>query len=160
MIAINKKDEANAQEWFINNLEVNSENKKMVLEKIDNIFKENNIYLSEQDLANNINDLLTGKDLIIKDLRIDSFKKISIDSGWIFYLLGECANESIGMQINGINITELKKTLTGEYTASGIPTKQYTGGTNVSFKSDSIASKVLTREERIGLKHNISNRRL
>lgn len=85
MIALDTADKASAQDWFVNNLDVNSDNKKLVLEKINSLLKKDAITVTEKDLSTL---LKTG------ELTIDSSKKISIDLSRVFYLLGECGNES------------------------------------------------------------------
>jgi len=158
MMTINEEEKWAAQEWFIKNLEVNSDNKKIVLEKISNLLNKNNIMLTATDLENNLTDFLTWKELIIQDLRLDSLKKISIDINRVFYLLGECANESLGIKINGIKIKEF--TTTGEeYAASWTPIQEYEGGMDLNIKSHSIASKVLTQEKKVGVKFHKAKRR-
>jgi hypothetical protein len=106
---LNDADKAKAQDRFIKNLDVNSDNKKLVLEKINLLLKKDGITVTEKDLSTL---LKTG------ELAIDSSKKISIDLKRIFYLLGECGNESFGVQINKISVTEIKSDITvaGTYT--------------------------------------------
>jgi hypothetical protein len=50
MISLNGTDKKSAQEWFIKNLDVNSDNKKMVIDKINLLLKTNNVTIKEQDL--------------------------------------------------------------------------------------------------------------
>lgn len=146
MMSINEHDKGNAQNRFIKNLDVNSDNKKMVVEKINSLLKKNNITIMEKDIPT----LLTWK-----YLSIDSFRKISIDITRMFYLLGECGNESLGMKIENINIQEFKNIpVPGKYTASWTPEKEYTGGMDLNIKSHSITSQVLTQEKKIGLRHH------
>ncbi|MEI6672241.1 MAG: hypothetical protein WCL02_02530 [bacterium] len=149
MLPIDETDKPKVQEWFISNLNKNKDNKMMVLEKISSLLVKNNINLTAKDLEDNLTDFLTGKELIIQDFGIDSFKKISIDSKRVFYLLGECANESLGIQINGIKISTLT-TAEAKYTASARPQKEYES--NLNFKSHSIAAKPLPQEMKAGIK--------
>jgi len=79
----------------------------MLLEKIVNLLNKNGISISIEDLEPNLEKLLKNKELILQDLTLDSFKKINIDISRVFYLLGECGNESLGMNIKGITISDL-----------------------------------------------------
>ena len=36
----------------------------------------------------------------------------------VFYLLGECGNESLGMLIKGIKVEKLKDTISGRYSGT------------------------------------------
>jgi hypothetical protein len=120
----------------------------MVIDKINLLLKTNNVTIKEQDLPK----LLTWE-----YLAIDSFEKISIDINRVFYLLGECGNESFGMEIKGIKIQKFKDVpVPGKYTASWTPEKEYKGGMDLNLKSHSITSKVLTKEEKASIKHHHS----
>gem|GEM_PF-5318221 len=44
--------------------------------------------------------------------------KISIDVDYVFYLLGECCNESIGANITAIKIDRVKDDIAGKYSAT------------------------------------------
>jgi len=72
--------------------------------------------------------------------------------------LGECGNESLGMNINRIKITSLKNNITvaGKYTATGTADKEYKNGLDLYAKSHSITSKVISKEAKIDLRHNLS----
>ncbi|MEI6774065.1 MAG: hypothetical protein WCL18_04625 [bacterium] len=50
MMNLDTNDRKNAQEWFIKNLDVNSDNKKMILEKINLLLQKDNITITEKDL--------------------------------------------------------------------------------------------------------------
>lgn len=147
MIAISDEQEkANAQGWFINNLTINTENKTMMVDKISQLLKDKNIDIKADYLEKNLTNILTWK-----ELAIDSFRKITINSSRMFYLLGECGNESLGMQLNGITIHEFTNVpVQGKYTATWTPEKTYEGGMDLNIKSHSIASKVLSKEKNVG----------
>lgn len=100
---------------------------------------------------NNVKQLLEWKEIIL-----DSWQKISIELDWVFYLLGECCNESIGIDIKKIKITVLKKeiVLPGKYTAEWIPEKIYEYPTYISTKSHSIASRVKSKEVQVSWKYH------
>jgi hypothetical protein len=62
------------------------------------------------------------------------------------------------MTINAIHIRTMKKIpITGKYTANGTPEKEYTSSTDLSLKSHSITSQVLTQEKKAGVKSYRSN---
>jgi len=149
MIPIDAKDKPKAQDWFIKNLDVNKDNKKMVVDKINLLLKKNNITITENQLPTLIKwDKLT----------IDSSTKISIDSNWVFYLLGECGNESFGMEIKGITITSFRNNIpiAGKYTASWTPEKKYKSWTDISWNSHSNTMRVITNEKKVDVKHVVS----
>ena len=152
MIPINNGDKSKAQAWFINNLKINEDNKNAVIDKIINLLDKNNIKVTSAEINKYLTDFLLGKDITIQS-DVDSFKKINISTKRIFYLLGECGNESLGMQIEGVNISTFVPT-EAKYTANGSPEKKYKNGMDLDIKSHSIASKVLTKEKRVGVKHH------
>jgi hypothetical protein len=155
MMTLNQHDKEKAQDRFINNLDVNKDNRDMIVEKLVTLLNAKNIPIIAEELGPKLGDFLKSPELIIHDLGIDSFKKITIDINRVFYLLGECGNESLGMLINDIKISILKPDVAGiSYTASGTPDKSYTGGMDLNIKSHSIASKVLTQEKKAGIRHH------
>lgn len=145
MMHLDATDEKNTKEWFISNLEVNTDHKTMVLEKFNLLLKNKGITITSDQLPA----LLKWE-----SLSIDSWRKISIDISRVFYLLGECANESLGMKIEGIKIQEFKQT--NEYVAIWTPEQEYRGGLHLSVKNDSITSVVLTQEEKVSWRHRQS----
>ena len=149
MISIDANDKPKAQDWFIKNLDVNKDNEKMVVDKINLLLEKNNIAITADDLPT----LIKWNELVI-----DSSNKIRIDSNWVFYLLGECGNESFGMEIKGITITSFRNNIpiAGEYTASGTPEKKYKSGTDISWKSHSNTMRVITNEKKAGIKYVVS----
>ncbi len=156
MLPLNNWDIPKTKDWFIKNLNVNKDNKKMILEKIVNLLNKNGINIPIDSLEPKLEKLLKTNELILQDLTLDSFKKISIDINRVFYLLGECGNESLGMNIKGIKIHDVNVP-EANFTGSGIPEKELEGGMDLNIKSHSIASKVLTQEKRVGIKHHQSN---
>ena len=127
----------------------------MIVEKLVTLLNAKNIPITAEELGPKLGDFLKSPELIIHDLGIDSFKKITIDINRVFYLLGECGNESLGMQINDIKISTLKPDVAGiSYTASGTPDKTYTGGMDINYSNQSIASRVLTKEESAGWRNH------
>ena len=154
MISIDDGDKPKAQERFINNLKINEDNKNAVIEKIVHLLDKSNIKTTSADIEPHLADFLSGKDITIK-FDVDSFKKINISTKRMFYLLGECGNESLGVQIEGITINTFIPNEV-EYTASGSPEKKYKNGMDLSIKSHSIASKVLTQEKKVSLKYHQS----
>jgi hypothetical protein len=51
MMSINATDKVAAQEWFISNLAVNTENKTMLIEKINLLLAKKNITITAEQLA-------------------------------------------------------------------------------------------------------------
>ena len=143
MMTLDAADTIKAQEWFIKNLDVNADNKKLILKKINLLLKENNVTITEANLST----LLKWNELIV-----DFSKKIRIDLNRIFYLLGECGNESFWVKINKIYIKEIKNDIpvAGMYTATWVSEKEYENG--IATKSHSITSKVLTKELKLWVK--------
>lgn len=150
MIRLDETDTPKAQEWFFNNLDINPENKKHVLERIEKLLSDSNIKLPDANKEENIMKMLRWKEHIIQDISIDSFKKININVDWVFYLLGECGNESLGMNIKNISIKKFtpEKPVWGKYSWKGIPETSYEG-VDMTIRSHSFANKVLIEEEKV-----------
>ena len=51
MMTLDATDIIKAQEWFIKNLDVNADNKKLILKKINLLLKENNVTITEANLS-------------------------------------------------------------------------------------------------------------
>lgn len=51
MMTLDAADTIKAQEWFIKNLDVNADNKKLILKKINLLLKENNVTITEANLS-------------------------------------------------------------------------------------------------------------
>ncbi len=97
----------------------------------------------------------TVKSLLKWDtILLDSWGKISIDVNWVFYLLGECCNESIWVEISKIHTQDIKDNITinWKYSASGTPDKDYKWWIDVHYKSHSISSHVSTKEQKVWAK--------
>ncbi len=143
MIELTDTDKVSAADWFVKNLDVNTDNKKSVLAKINILLKKENITITDKDLST----LLTSGELII-----DTSKKIHIDLRRMFYLLGECGNESFWVEIGKIDVIKLKNNITGTYTATGTPEKEYTTWTHIHSKNHSISSEVTAKELKLWVK--------
>ncbi len=50
MISLKETDKTKAQDWFIENLDINPDNKKMVVEKINLLLKKSSLSITEKDL--------------------------------------------------------------------------------------------------------------
>lgn len=111
MAEINKTDLPAAEEWFVNNLNANKLNQQKILEKLNAQLINYNITLDNTHL----------KSLFSWEHKtIDIWGKIvKLDLTYYFYLLGECANESIGTIINSITVYEKIKWDVTETTISG-----------------------------------------
>ncbi len=98
MAEINKTDLPAAEEWFVNNLNANKMNQQKILTKLNSQLTNYGIALEEKHLES----------LFSWEYQtIDIWGKIvKLDLQYYFYLLGECANESIGTIINSITIYE------------------------------------------------------
>jgi hypothetical protein len=87
---------------------------------------------------------------------LDKWKKISIVSSCVFYLSGQCCNESIGLQIESISIKALDKSLIGgwenwAYTAEGTPVNTQEASTRIAGRNLSSAMKVGSYAEELWL---------
>jgi hypothetical protein len=82
----------------LNNLKNNEQEMKTFKERITTLCKSKDITIDlEKDDA--INQIIDGT------LPIDNTdKKVRLNVDWVFYLLGECCNESLGMKIKGLDI--------------------------------------------------------
>jgi hypothetical protein len=89
-----------------------------------------------------------------KEITIDSWDKISIDLDWVFYLLGDCCNESLGMKIKNIKIQKFipGTVVAWRYAATGITDKEYKWGMDLYTKSHSISNRVITKEMKVWVK--------
>ncbi|MEI7558855.1 MAG: hypothetical protein WCJ45_09075 [bacterium] len=58
MIRLDETDTPKAQEWFFNNLDINPENKKHVLERIEKLLSDSNIKLPDANKEENIMKML------------------------------------------------------------------------------------------------------
>lgn len=95
--------------WFLKNLDAQTYEKQLLLDSIkSHIDKQFRDQITTDNLLSFLND---GK----IDVTIDSSKekyRIELGASYHFYLLGECANESLGMQIDKVTIKQYKKTIT------------------------------------------------
>jgi len=99
-IAFEKNDEILARNRFIKNLKIDKVSMSIITKSInDKIPKAAAIYWSLSE--SNIIDLLSWKSL---DIWWENNITISLNSAMSFYLLWECANESIGIKIDWISI--------------------------------------------------------
>lgn len=166
MAMLNSLDKPLVQKWFIDNLNINTDNKKLVVQKINNLLQKNNLTIEDKHLS----DLLMWK-----TVQLDSWEKLSINTQWVFYLLWECANESLGVEITWITIKKLKDDNTddntdnnnndnndnnnnnwwengkikGKYTGTWLSDQDYTGWVDIHYKSHSVANTVKTEQKKV-----------
>ncbi len=142
MAKIDNADElSKTQEWFTKNLDVNTANKDIILAKLNKQLESQKIILT----ADKLNSLFKWE-----DISIDNWQKIvKLDLQYYFYLLGECANESIGARINNINIYEK---LEGEYVETTIDGT--TGGIEKKKRGVSLQAQTLNAEYDINATQN------
>ncbi len=150
MTTIADSDISKTQEWFINNLEVNIANRDILIDRINLLLASEGITITNTQLP----DLLRWKWLIL-----DSWKKITIDMERVFYLLGECGNESIWTLIKGIEIHTMKDIpITGKYTWTGQSEKKYIGGIDMSGKALSTTMHQETEQFDLSARNMIHNK--
>lgn len=78
----------------------------------------------------------------------------------MFYLAGQCANESIGLQIDSITATKLNVIINnngtyGGYTAEGTPIQKLSSSTTIAGRNLSSAMKVGSYAETLGINAGI-----
>lgn len=111
MVPIRSEDLSKTQEWFAKNLDVNKTNKEIILAKLNKQLESQNITLTIEHISSLFR---------WSNTTIDIWGKIvKLDVKYYFYLLGECANESIGAQINTIKVYEQLKWKYTETTIDG-----------------------------------------
>lgn len=135
-----------AKSWFMENFKKNTYELALFAQSLASKFAEQWRTVNLQNNSTAIESLINWD-----SITIDSWEKISIDLKWMFYLLGDCCNESLGMKIENIKIQGFKKT--NEYAAIWTPDTEYTWGVNLYAKNDSITSEVLTQEEKAGIRY-------
>ncbi|MFA7298480.1 MAG: hypothetical protein WC010_02430 [Candidatus Absconditabacterales bacterium] len=144
-----------AKSWFFGNLTLNRYEVDRLAASLEAQFLKQGTAISiQQDTTEGTVDmfktLMNGDGFII-----DNGDKISIDVDWVFYLLGDCCNESLGMKIKNINVTKFipGTIIAGRYGAEGLSDKEYKGGMDLFTKSHSITNRVITKEEKASLKY-------
>ncbi len=151
-----KDNREQAKTWFLWNLEKNKYEVQQLAISLQEQFSKKwaNIQILDTDYTKTLENL--KKLLNWDELILDSSQKISIDIDYVFYLLGECVNESIGIDIKNITISSLQENiiLPGKYTAEGTPDKIYEYETWVSGKIYSISSKVIPTEYKAWRTHH------
>lgn len=98
-----------AKKWLLDNLEKQKEQLKTIARSIGN-FNGEDVNLTNNPLTN---EGFLSEESIITLLRWDSVdlwgKKITLNTQIVKYFLAECANESIGIQIDGITIEDYQQ---------------------------------------------------
>lgn len=153
-----------ARDRFLNNLQKNKKEVEYLAISLEKQFAEKGVsvkLLIEDDYATtrkNISILLSGNQLDKNQVTIDSWVKISIDIDYVFYLLGECCNESIWANITNIKINKVNDDIDGKYSATGTPENNYINGVNLYAKSHSLSSDVVTQESHVDIKKFINRK--
>lgn len=144
-----------AQEWFLENFTKNQYEVEQLATSLEAKCKKLGFTVKLKD--NEYTKTWENIEKLIKwdSITIDSWEEISIELDWVFYLLGDCCNESLGMNIKKITIKKLKDitVLDGAYTWEGIPDKIYEYGTTIYGSSESITSDLVSRDLSTGVKH-------
>lgn len=90
-------DKPDTKQWMIDNLKNDQASTQHIVAKLNSFLKTKGITLQSANFIK----LLEG------DGSIDIWnKKLTIDVSWYFYLLGECANESVWFELNSIQIQD------------------------------------------------------
>ncbi len=144
-----------AQEWFLENFTKNQYEVEQLATSLEAKCKKLGFTVKLKD--NEYTKTWENIEKLIKwdSITIDSWEEISIELDWVFYLLGDCCNESLGMNIKKITIKKLKDitVLDGAYTWEGIPDKIYEYGTTIYGSSESIASDLVSRQLGTSIKY-------
>jgi hypothetical protein len=90
-----------------------------------------------------------GNLLSWKEVSIDKDNKISITSKCVFYLAGQCANESLGLEIETLTLNG--KTFVPSSTGEGSGLQSLTASTVMAGKNLSSAMKVWSYGEQLWL---------
>jgi hypothetical protein len=101
IIDIASKDESKAKEamnWLIANIEKDDFAQKAIISALEKKFTA--VWLSLTFTKDTVISLLRGDSIIIDN------KTISVKAKPIFYLCAECANESLGLQIESISVSD------------------------------------------------------
>lgn len=107
------------QNWLINNLEKNTLYEKELLRSIVNTLKINRDKFNIDNADNvTIHDKLSRLLKWEKDVDI-WWKIVTIKSKYVFYLLWECANESIWVEIAGVESDSVADSVSIDYDVSG-----------------------------------------
>lgn len=146
---------AAAQEWFLENFKMNKDEVELFAKALEAKLRVQWISVSLRKDSYLDTFATIEKLLQWKSIPIDSWKEIRIDLKWVFYLLGDCCNESLWVHIDNIHITSIA-TAKEQYTTQWIPTKKYTGGISLWNKNHSIASHVHTQEMKVGATYHHS----
>ncbi len=156
-----------AKQWFLQNLGKNQYEVEEFAISLEKQCKKlgAEVIIHDKDYSKTLANITN----LINWNTLDSSKKIIIDIDPVFYLLGDCCNESIGLEIKKINIFTFKDTtsvttnewvttvpIPWKYTATGTADKEYVSGVQLYAKSHSIASKPISEEERVGFTHHVS----
>ncbi len=146
----NLEEQSHAKNWIVENLKAdkNKTHIKVLLNQIKDAIKNPDIasYIDE----NNLTELITTWKLETNNTNPNnpldiSSKIIKLDSEAIFYLLGECLNESVWLRINEIRVEEKIDT----YKAEADPDKRYVS--NLFGRSNSISGEIESKRSDFGI---------
>ncbi len=98
MEKIAESDLKSTQNWFLNNLNKSGPHKDILKDTL-----QKQIWISELELSDEqLKQLLSWNHIDINDWKT----RIKLDLDYVFYLLWECANESIGIDLKSITVME------------------------------------------------------
>jgi len=130
-----------AKDWILNRIDTNSEQKQLLLDSLLSNIKDETTRkaFAEEIWMEDIKSILRGEPFVLES----GMKKLSLKTTPAFYFKGECANESIGLVINALEIqeapvqeTEVKKELVTDL--------------NVDAGIHSVAGKPKVRSNNVG----------
>ncbi len=145
---ISQNQEKNAKKWIADNLSKDPRHKKLLVKQIQKAI--NNTNISKHINEENITELIKEWILKIPSTEINnpldiSNKIIKLNSEAIFYLLGECLNESVWLRIKGVEVVEELDT----YEAEAEPDKKYTS--NLFGRSNSISGEIQSERDDLSI---------
>ncbi len=111
MEEIKSDDLESTKEWFWNNLNVSEVHKEILLDSLND--KINIKWLDLTELSDdNLKNLLTWEYVDIGGENDKIKTELKLDLNYVFYLLWECANESIGIKLESIELRQWTETET------------------------------------------------
>jgi hypothetical protein len=149
-LPISDEFQAPSRNWFLDNLEKNTYEIKLIGKMIEN---KTGITLDQENILKLLKE--PGKEITIEGEK----KKITLDSTMVFYLAGSCANESVGIRIDKItsedktqdhNVEETVVRYQGKITPDASEWKYNTDGT---WRDGTLNStyEVRTKERNLGI---------
>ncbi|MDD3262355.1 MAG: hypothetical protein PHR61_00760 [Candidatus Absconditabacteria bacterium] len=142
------KLQQDGKQRIIANLKQDPRHRKLLVKQIQKAI--NNDDISKHINEDNLAELIIKKEIKIPSTETNnpldiSSKIIKLNSDVIFYLLGECLNESVGLRIKDVEVVEELDT----YKAEQTPDKKYTS--NLFGRSNSISGEIQSEMKNLGL---------